>query len=814
MKTKLTLLLLTVVSLLHAQAPPDLINYQAIARDAAGNELSNVSLLVNVRISTDVNNTTIVYSETHTLSTNAFGLMNLKIGGGTPLSGTMNAIAWGTATHFINIRVDQSLSGSNYVDMGTSQLVSVPYAFHARTSDFAANGPTGVTGSAGPSGPTGPTGPIGNVGQQGLQGVTGANGATGATGVTGATGPTGAAGATGTNGTNGANGATGPTGVTGANGATGATGVTGSSGTNGTNGATGATGATGAAGSTGAQGVQGLQGPTGANGTNGATGAAGANGATGAQGPTGAAGATGATGATGVTGTFTTVGSTGQTLYHNGSGWVSSSNLYHNGTHVGVGPAGAGVITTPTATRTLTVSGTNNYTTDLASLELVGSGAAQTDILGRMDFVFVNPGPTYSLTSRIAGNKAGDLLFSTHDGTTVSEQFRLVGNTGNAGMGTTAPAYKLHAYRATGTSGIGIEMNGTNTASTGVLDFLTQGTTNATLGNPSTRGWNWMAYGESYPSTGGDLRLRYYNGVTPTEVMYFDAQNGRIGMGVAGPAYPLTISEYLGTTGVPVWAESGNSTSSLIAVNTSTSTAYSGFGYYRQGVNRARTAINTTNDWYLDLGSYSNLLFAKSSTGTVGIGTTTPSAKLTVNGNVAIPSANTFRYTAPKTKYLRIGSASLRSANAAYDAVIDDGFYNPSVTPMNGLNTLWASGGTAGNVAYFVAPVNFPDSAVITALSAQLVENGGSATLHAVVELYRSDGTSYLANNAQLIASCTTTNDGGGIAYVSAGTINGAYNVVSNQNYTYFIRFSGEQNTPNIRFSQAIITYQVYRSDW
>ncbi|TND00899.1 MAG: hypothetical protein FD123_4313, partial [Bacteroidetes bacterium] len=59
---------------LFGQAP-ELINYQAIARDASGNEIQNTPLLVSIRIATDASATTIVYEETHTPTTNAFGLL-------------------------------------------------------------------------------------------------------------------------------------------------------------------------------------------------------------------------------------------------------------------------------------------------------------------------------------------------------------------------------------------------------------------------------------------------------------------------------------------------------------------------------------------------------------------------------------------------------------------------------------------------------------------------------------------------------------------------------------------------------------------
>jgi hypothetical protein len=71
----------------------------------------------------------------------------------------------------MQVEVDQ---GSGFVDMGTQQLMSVPYAL------YAANGPTGPQGPAGPTGPQGPAGaqgPIGLTGPAGtsVQSVTQAN---------------------------------------------------------------------------------------------------------------------------------------------------------------------------------------------------------------------------------------------------------------------------------------------------------------------------------------------------------------------------------------------------------------------------------------------------------------------------------------------------------------------------------------------------------------------------------------------------------------------------------------------------------------
>jgi hypothetical protein len=103
--------------------------------------------------------------------------------------------------------------------------------------------------------------------------------------------------------------------------------LTGPQGTTGPQGATGLTGPQGTTGATGPQGPIGLTGP---QGTTGATGPQGPIGLTGPQGP---AGATGPQGPAGIL----VNGTQGQTLYHNGTTWVATSNLYNNGTNVAVG---------------------------------------------------------------------------------------------------------------------------------------------------------------------------------------------------------------------------------------------------------------------------------------------------------------------------------------------------------------------------------------------------------------------------------------------------------------------------------------------
>ncbi len=134
-KNLLTLLIITLAGLsLQAQAPQSF-QYQTIIRDAQGEVVANQS--VSLRMTIIQGAGTEVYQETHDLSTNAFGLVNLKIGTGMVQSGTFNTIPWSTGEYHLQVELDLSGTGNSYTLMGTTQLLSVPYAYFADTSNVA-----------------------------------------------------------------------------------------------------------------------------------------------------------------------------------------------------------------------------------------------------------------------------------------------------------------------------------------------------------------------------------------------------------------------------------------------------------------------------------------------------------------------------------------------------------------------------------------------------------------------------------------------------------------------------------------------------
>ncbi|MBC7776125.1 MAG: DUF1566 domain-containing protein [Phycisphaerae bacterium] len=109
----------------QAQAP-QAFKYQAVVRNAAGQLLANQ----NVGLKIELLGPDTLYSEVHSVTTNAFGLVNLNIGKGTPVSGNFSQITWGQQPIFVVISLDAS-GGTNYQYMGGSELLSVPYALYA-----------------------------------------------------------------------------------------------------------------------------------------------------------------------------------------------------------------------------------------------------------------------------------------------------------------------------------------------------------------------------------------------------------------------------------------------------------------------------------------------------------------------------------------------------------------------------------------------------------------------------------------------------------------------------------------------------------
>lgn len=107
---------------------PQKINYQAVARDASGNPLSGQSVQVTFRIRENTPSGVVRYRGAQLYTTSSLGVFTATIGQTANDSGLFSGIAWGSKNYFLQVLVSNN-------NMGTTQLLSVPYALHANTAD-------------------------------------------------------------------------------------------------------------------------------------------------------------------------------------------------------------------------------------------------------------------------------------------------------------------------------------------------------------------------------------------------------------------------------------------------------------------------------------------------------------------------------------------------------------------------------------------------------------------------------------------------------------------------------------------------------
>jgi len=129
-------LILTLSPLLLFSQAPEGINYQAVVRNSSGLPLINKTVSVRFSIHQASPTGIVVFQETQTDSTNQFGLINLALG--SINNATFSTINWGAGVYYLQVEVNP---GSGFENLGTTQLLSVPYALFAKS---AATGPQGL----------------------------------------------------------------------------------------------------------------------------------------------------------------------------------------------------------------------------------------------------------------------------------------------------------------------------------------------------------------------------------------------------------------------------------------------------------------------------------------------------------------------------------------------------------------------------------------------------------------------------------------------------------------------------------------------
>ncbi len=127
-KHLLTLFVLAISTVLFAQTPQG-INYQVIARDNAGQPIVNTNLTFTINVK---QGGSIIFTDTHTKTSNSFGLCQMVIGqGGVMPNPTFNNINWDAITKIAISATD----GTTTYNFGEQDFQSVPYALYSHTAE-------------------------------------------------------------------------------------------------------------------------------------------------------------------------------------------------------------------------------------------------------------------------------------------------------------------------------------------------------------------------------------------------------------------------------------------------------------------------------------------------------------------------------------------------------------------------------------------------------------------------------------------------------------------------------------------------------
>ena len=129
MKKFLIIISIICLALSTIAQPPEKMNYQAVIRNSNNELITNQEVTIKINIRQNAADGIVVYTETQTVTTNVNGLVTMEIGN-EPGFGNIN---WSNGNYYIQIEADPT-GGTNYTISGVSQLLSVPYALHSKTT--------------------------------------------------------------------------------------------------------------------------------------------------------------------------------------------------------------------------------------------------------------------------------------------------------------------------------------------------------------------------------------------------------------------------------------------------------------------------------------------------------------------------------------------------------------------------------------------------------------------------------------------------------------------------------------------------------
>jgi hypothetical protein len=136
-KTIFLLLFAFVYSGIYAQAPQKF-RYRCVIRDTLGNIVPDQKVGIQICILEGSSSGHVRYSESQKATTNSFGLVDLEVGSGNVISGSLKSLKWCRKTYFIKIETDLS-GGFKYALSQASQLLNIVYALQAENYSMTSN---------------------------------------------------------------------------------------------------------------------------------------------------------------------------------------------------------------------------------------------------------------------------------------------------------------------------------------------------------------------------------------------------------------------------------------------------------------------------------------------------------------------------------------------------------------------------------------------------------------------------------------------------------------------------------------------------
>lgn len=345
----------------------------------------------------------------------------------------------------------------------------------------------------------------------------------------------------------------------------------------------------------------------------------------------------------------------GQVLKYNGTNWVNAT-LVDNDTLGGLSCANGRVAYyTGGAWACLEVANANTVNTivsrdgaGLINVSTANMGSLKINNGAMSDITLTTPAAftSYSMKLPTSAGTSGYAL--TTDGGSpaqlgwspmTSSQWTTSGsniyyNTGNVGIGTSSPSVGLHIYKA---QDVPLRIETTSTYASG-FDLWNSGVRQATFGIVNSAGQLVAGSGVNdvvfRPDAGGNF---IFGNSGQTSQLFKIMNSGNVGIGTASPLYQLHVKGTFGQTLI----ESSAGNNAWLALG------HSGNGYWSI-VNNAGPNRLSFNDW-------SNTpAMTILQGGNVGVGTTTPQEKLSVNGNIQVAK----------------NSAQPYACDASHDAVI------------------------------------------------------------------------------------------------------------------------------------------------